>query len=166
MILSIPRYIFQFIVLVLLQVLLLNNIHFLGFVNPYLYILFIVVFPLNAPRPLFLFVAFLLGLTLDIFTNTLGIHAFATVFVAFIRPYILSLYIPRDNHDYVIPSMSSFGQASFIKYAVTMVLVHHAVLFLIEAFSFRSIGFLILKILLNSLLTLLLLLPIEAYKRK
>jgi rod shape-determining protein MreD len=164
--LSIPRYIIQFIFLVLLQVLLLNNIHFLGFVNPYLYILFIIVFPLSAPRPLFLVVAFLLGFSIDIFTNTLGIHAFATVLAAFIRPYVLGLYIPRDNHDYEIPSMSTFGEAAFIKYAVTMVLAHHAVLFLMEAFSFKSLGFLVLKISLNAILTLVLLLPIEAYKRK
>ena len=164
--LSVPRYIFQFILLVLVQVLLLNNIHFLGFVNPYLYILFLIVFPLNAPRPLFLIVAFLLGFIVDIFTDTLGIHAFATVFTAFVRPHILGMYIPRDNHDYELPSMVNFGEVVFIKYAVTMVLTHHLVLFLMEAFSFSSFGFLFLKIILNSILTLILLLPIEAYKRK
>jgi rod shape-determining protein MreD len=166
MITTIPRYIGLFILLLFVQIFLLNNIHFLGFVNPYLYILFILIFPLNAPRPVFLIVAFLLGFTLDIFCNTLGIHAFASVFAAFIRPYVMSLYIPRDNHDYVIPSVATFGEAAFIKYAVTLVLAHHFVLFLMEAFSFQNFGVLLLKILLNSALTIVLVISIERYKRR
>ena len=75
--------IFSFILLVLVQVLVLNNIQFLGYIDPYLYILFILVLPVQMPRWFLLILAFALGITIDIFSNTLGMQAFATVFIAF-----------------------------------------------------------------------------------
>ena len=83
--------IFRFILLVLFQVLVLNNIQFLGYINPYLYILFILSLPVQMPRWFLLVLAFILGLSIDIFSNTLGMHAFATVFVAFFREGIIKL---------------------------------------------------------------------------
>jgi rod shape-determining protein MreD len=130
-------------------------------------VLFIITLPLNINRSLLLFLAFVLGLSIDIFSNTLGVHAFATVFVAFFREYIIKLILPRDdNYDLTIPSMISFGQSQFVKYAVMMVLIHHIVLFVVEAFSLQNFWFLVLRILLNSAFTLILLLGIERLKVK
>ena len=69
--------IFRFIILVLVQVLVLNNIQFLGYINPYIYILFILSLPVRTPRWASLLLAFVLGLTIDIFANTPGMHASA-----------------------------------------------------------------------------------------
>lgn len=159
--------ILRFIVLVLVQVLILNNIKFLGFINPYLYILFIIVLPISISRSLLLVLAFALGLCIDIFSNTFGIHAFATVFAAFMREPFIKLLLPRDdNHDIVIPSMHSFGKNQFIKYAVLMVLTHHIVLFVVEAFSFSNITSLGLRTISSSAFTLILLLSIERLKMR
>lgn len=163
---STAKYIVRFLLLVLVQVLILNNIKFLGFINPYLYILFIITVPISTPRIFLLLIAFVLGLSIDIFCNTPGVHAFATVFVAFMKDPLIRLFAPRDNYDYVEPSMQTFGMNQFVKYAVLMVLIHHTVLFSVEAFSFQNLGLLILKILLNSIFTLLLLLSIERFKLK
>lgn len=81
--------IIRFIILVLLQVLLLNNINFLGYINPYFYVLFLVLYPFNTPQTLFLLVAFLLGISIDTFEDSGGINAAACVVVAFIRPAVL-----------------------------------------------------------------------------
>src|SRR5690554_2947243 len=104
------KYPFQFILLVLLQVLILNNIHFSGFVNPYLYIIFILWLPFDIPKPLLLITAFFLGLVIDIFGSTLGMHASACVFMAFCRPFVLQLISPRDGYDVnQNPGITDFG---------------------------------------------------------
>jgi len=159
--------IFRFIVLVLVQVLILNNIKFLGFINPYLYVLFIIILPLNISRSFLLILAFALGLSIDIFSNTMGVHAFATVFVAFMREPLIKLLIPRDdNHEIVVPSMLSFGKSQFIKYAILMVLCHHIVLFFIESFSFSNFISFSTRALSSSAFTLVLLLSIERLKMR
>lgn len=159
--------ILSFFVLVLVQVLILNNIKFLGFINPYLYILFIISLPVNINKVALLLMAFLLGLSIDIFSNTLGVHAFSTVFVAFFRENIIKLLIPRDdNFDMTVPSMLSFGRSQFVKYAIIMVVAHHAILLTVEAFSLNNFWFLILRILLNSTFTILLILGLERLKLK
>ncbi|MBN2829899.1 MAG: rod shape-determining protein MreD [Candidatus Cloacimonetes bacterium] len=157
----------SFIVLVLVQVLILNNIKFLGIINPYLYILFILTLPLSINRGLLLFLAFVLGLSIDIFSNTPGMHAFATVFVAFFRNPIIKLLIPRDdNYELIIPSMKSFGMGQFVRYAVLMVLVHHLILFSVESFSLNALGLLFLRLFFSSIFTLLLVLGIERLRLK
>ena len=80
--------IFRFIVLIALQILVFNNIKLFGYLDPFPYVLFIILYPVNSNKSLFLFMSFLLGLTLDMFGDTGGIHATACLLVAFIRPSI------------------------------------------------------------------------------
>lgn len=161
------RNILHFFLLVLVQVLILNNIKFLGFINPYIYILFIITLPVNVNKAFLLVLAFVLGLSVDIFCNTLGVHAFATVFVAFFRENIIKLLIPRDdNYDLTVPSMHTFGLSQFVKYTIIMVLVHHTILLLIESFSLHNFWYLMLRIILNSTFTILLIVGIERIKVK
>ena len=116
--------------------LILNQIQFNGFVNPYVYILFILLLPLSTPRYLLLILAFLLGLMVDVFLNSLGVHAAASVFIAYIRPLIIRVISNReeDRSDYPGLMQNSFGW--FLSYASIMVFLHHLVLFYLEVFSF------------------------------
>ncbi len=139
MINHLPRYILNFIVLVLLQVLVLNNLQFSGYLNPFLYILFIITLPFQTPRWFLLILGFITGLTIDIFMNTLGIHAAATVFMAFLRPSILSSFAPRDGYEPgTRPVPGDYGFGWFFKYTALMVVTHHLFLFFVEAFSIQS----------------------------
>ena len=79
------RYILQFVLLVLVQVLLLNNIAFSGILNPYLYVYFLIILPVDFRPTLGLIIGFLLGLSIDLFSQTLGMHTIATTFAAFCR---------------------------------------------------------------------------------
>ena len=79
----------MFVSLVLIQVLILNQIQLGGFINPYIYILFVILLPLSAPRYAVMLLGFVLGLTIDVFMNSLGIHAAATVFIAYLRPLVI-----------------------------------------------------------------------------
>ena len=86
---TVTQNIIRFIILVLIQVLILNNINFLGYINPYIYVLFILLYPIHNNRLLFIFLSFLLGLSVDLFLDSGGVHAAASVLVAYIRPLIL-----------------------------------------------------------------------------
>ena len=81
--------IIRFLGLIFLQVFLLNNINLGGYINPYLYIIFIILFPLDGNKGLLIFLSFLLGLSVDIFEDSGGIHAAACAFIAYIRPVVL-----------------------------------------------------------------------------
>ncbi len=160
------RYIFMFIVVVLLQVLLLNNICFLGFINPYLYVYFILVLPSSLNKDLTLLLGFLLGLVIDIFCGTLGCHAFATTALAYLKPYFQKVFGPREIYESVVPSMSSYGMKMFLQYVAYLVFIHHFIFFLIEAFTVSNIGHTILYSFLCSIFTILLIFLVEKLSGK
>ena len=139
MIKDLLKYSLMLLVLVLLQVLLLNNIQFSGYINPYLYVLFILLLPFETPRYLLLFLGFLLGLSIDIFSNTPGIHASATTFMAFLRPYTIELISSRDNIEAnTPPRLKNMGLGWFLRYTIILVFAHHLFLFYIEVFTFTG----------------------------
>jgi rod shape-determining protein MreD len=154
----------RFILLLLLQVLIFNNIRFLGYVNPLLYILFFISLPSNTNRPLLLGLAFLMGTLLDIFSNTPGMYAFATVFIAFARKNILQLFVPRDMYAAYEPTMKVLGISIFLKYTATMVVALHLLLFTLEAFSFQNYWMVLVKTVVNSAITLALLMATQKYR--
>ena len=155
--------IFRFILLVLLQVLVLNNIQFMGYINPYLYILSL---PYQTPKWFVLLLGFTLGLTIDVCSNTMGMHAFATVFVAFLRGGTIKLFTSIEEGNNPTPSFHTFGVSAYIKYVVLMVFIHHAILFYLEAFSFVHFWIISTKILLSSVVTILLIFGIQSFNKK
>lgn len=155
----------QFIFLVLLQVLVLNNLQFSGYINPYLYIVFIFWLPIETPRWLLMLVAFTLGLTIDIFSDTLGMHASACVFLAFCRPYVLQLVSPRDGYETnQRPSIQDFGFRWFILYASLLTLLHHLFLFYVEVFRFSDFGSTLGRALASTIFTLLLITITQVFR--
>jgi hypothetical protein len=157
MIRDFPRYILQFFLLVLLQVLLLNNIHLGGYLNPYMYILFILLLPFDTPPWLVLILGFLLGMSVDLFMNTIGMHASATVFMAFLRPGVLKLIAPRDGYEAgTLPRISQQGAEWFIRYALILTFGHHLFLFFAEAFHFADFFATLLRIILSTIFSSLL----------
>ena len=146
---------FRFIFLILLQVLLLNNINFLGYVNPYLYVLFIILYPFNGNQTLFLLLSFLLGLGVDIFEDSGGINAAACLVAAYIRPVILRFSF-GVSYDYQTIKFSNTPIGSRISYVVILVLVHHFILFLLEFFNFAHLLLLLKKTFYSGLFTIVL----------
>jgi len=150
------RNIGRFIVLVLFQVLVLNNIQFSGYVNPFMYVLFILLLPFETPRWLLLLSGFLLGLSVDIFSNTLGLHASATVFMAFMRPYVLRIISPRDGYETgTFPRVFYYGVTWFLNYAIILVVMHHLFLFYIEVFRFAEFFRTLLRVILSASFSIL-----------
>jgi len=166
MINSFLRFGLIFILLILLQVLLFNNIQFSGYVNPYIYIMIVLLLPFNIPAWLLLIVAFLTGLTIDFFSGSPGMHASATVFAGFFRPYVLRLISPRDGYELGSDlSMLTYGFRWFFIYASIIVLIHHITLFYLEVFRFADFFRTLLRVLLSSLFSITFILLMEFYRK-
>jgi rod shape-determining protein MreD len=146
----------RFVFLILFQVLILNNIQFNGYINPYFYIYFILLLPFETPHWLLMISAFLLGISLDAFTNTFGLNASACVLMAFVRPFVIKSI--STGTEFMIghsPSLKNQGIKWFAYYSIILVLVHHFTLFYLEIFRFTEFFQTLLRILLSSLFTLI-----------
>ena len=158
------EFLFWFVGLVLFQVLLLNHIQIAGVINPFLYIYFIIALPIHTNRISLIFTGFFLGLLIDAFSNTWGIHAMATTLIAFLRPYIFSIVSTQEELDRVMPRFRTMG-VNYVKYIVMIVFLHHLSLFLLEAFSFEYFGIVLLKTLVSSLITIVLIFTLEKVRK-
>ena len=150
MINNILRGFIYFVVLVLVQVLILNNIHFLRVATPFLY-LYVVFF------------SFLIGLTIDVFSNTPGMHAFACTLAGFIRHSLIQLLMGKDLPEGINPSYKTFGYGGFFRYTLLFVVIHHVALFLIESLTLFDPLFLAIRIAASVVTTTLLICTIEAF---
>lgn len=144
----------RFIVLVLVQGLVLNHINFLGYINPYIYILFIILYPVKNNRSLFIFLSFLLGLSVDIFSDSGGVHAAASVTIAFLRPgFLKSVFGALYEHQTI--KFSNIDFAPKLSYISLVTIVHHFILFTLEIFSLSKIILVAQKTLFSSIFTII-----------
>lgn len=154
--------IFRAIGLVLLQVLVLNKINLHGWINPYVYPLFILLLPFRIPHWVLLLFAFGMGLTIELFTYNYGIHAAACVLMAFIRPAIIAMFSSHNQFEHVIsPNLKFLGFRFFISYISIAIFIHHFVLFFIDSIGgFHLLEF-IIRVLMSSLFSVILILLVE-----
>lgn len=159
-----------FLVFVLLQVLVVNNIRLFGIVTPFIYIYVLLKMPIDMSRTSEIAISFLLGFAIDLFSNTYGMHAAACSFIGFIRTPILERFVDmKDLPDGSIPSYRLFGFGKFIRFVLLMVTLHHIALFLIESFSLFQPWRMMVRMSLSIVLSFLLILVLEAFnlgKRK
>lgn len=167
MINRLPRYIIVFVLLVLAQILLFNNIQVSGYLNPYIYILFILILPFEVPNWSLLVAGFLVGITIDLFSHTIGMHTSATVFMAFLRPHILRSMEPRDGYDSdTEPSIQDYGLRWFFKYTAILTLAHHFFLFYIEVFKLENFFQTFSRAILSAIMSVVIILLIKVFIRK
>ena len=151
------EYTILFVVMALLQVFLFSRIGVSVYSHPLAYVAFIILLPMEIAPLLLLTLGLLMGVTMDVFMGTAGINTIATLFVAFCRPTLLNLLAGKDEvKDGGIPNVNRLGIKKFIKYASFMVLLHSTVLFIFETLSLHFFYLTLLRILLSSAVTLLL----------
>jgi hypothetical protein len=127
----------------------------LGYVNPYLYILFIISCPLDGNRSLLIFLSFLLGLSIDLFGDSGGVHAAASVFIAYLRSPILKFSF-GVSYEYNMIRIDKAPLIERLTYISLMVLVHHLVLFILEIFSLSHILLLLKSTLFSGIFSVIL----------
>ena len=156
---TLVKHIIRFVVLTLVQVLLLNNMNLGGYLNPTIYILFILLLPEGINKSFLLILAFATGFTIDIFNGTPGLNAAATVMMAFFMPSVRNLFFKNiDFSPGEIPNLKKVGLGSFFRYTLTLVFIQHFTLFFLEAFSFSLFFFTLARIALGTLLSTLVIL--------
>ncbi len=156
---TLVKNILRFILLILVQFYVLDKIHLHQMVTPYLYFLFILWMPFSIGRGWQMLLAFLLGFTLDSFRHSPGFHAAACVLIAYVRPFLINILIPQEGADsnYDEPSARSMGGVfPYMIYAGVLTLIHHAWLFLLEAVEFGNFWYFIVKTLLSTIISLVL----------
>jgi hypothetical protein len=161
--------IIRFVVLVLVQVFLLKNISLYNLSVPYLYILFILLLPLETPNILLFSLSFILGLTIDAFYDTPGLHAASCVVLALVRVLFISITVQREGFDNEPePTLGNMGFRWFFTYASVLTLFHHFFLFNLEVFRLSEIQFTLLRFISSSVFTLFLILisSFLFYRRK
>lgn len=127
----------RFILLVLVQVLVFNQLNFFGFINPMVYILFLYWYPIKENRAAFIGLSFVLGLSIDLFSDTMALHAASTVTIAYIRPAIMR-FVFGVNIEFQSFRLGSSTKAQQITFLTLLIVVHHLVFFTLEIFSLAN----------------------------
>lgn len=146
--------IFRFILLLAVQIIIFNNINFMGFVSPFPYILFIILYPVNGNKSGLLFASFLLGLIMDMFSNSGGIHTTACIVLAYFRPFIFKFSFGL-SYEYQTVKLNDVITPERFSFILLSVVIHHFTLFLLEAFQFTFFWDILLRTLLSTLFTII-----------
>lgn len=147
--------------LVVLQIFVLNRIQWFGVATPFLYIYLILTMDHSMSRNSLMLWAFAIGLVVDILSNTFGIHAAASTFIAFIRPVLIRLFFLRDENELFEPGIRVMGTGAFWHYALTCTVIHSSVVCLLQFFSLSHPLMLLTRILACTLLTMVFVMAIE-----
>lgn len=157
----------RFIGLVLLQSLVLNNINLFGYINPMVYVLWFILFPIRKNKIPFLVLSFLLGLSIDFFSNSGGIHAAASVFIAFIRLPILKSVLNKSDFDYILFNIRAIPFIKAFFFIAFITGIHHLVVFSLEYFSLKALVPILKNSFYTSILTVFIsILGIILFKKK
>ncbi|MCM4166948.1 hypothetical protein KCTC52924_01804 [Arenibacter antarcticus] len=145
--------IIRFILLILVQVLVFNKLNFFGYINPMVYIIFLYWYPIKEKRSLFILLCFLLGIMVDWFSDTMAIHAAATVTIAYLRPTIMRFCF-GVNIEFQNFKLTNSTKAQQITFLLLLIIIHHLIFFTLEIFSFKNTLLILKKVLFTSMATL------------
>jgi rod shape-determining protein MreD len=156
----------MFVVLLVVQVLVLNHVWLLNVATPLLYVYFAITFPRNSEKGEVLVWCFLLGLLIDIFSNTPGLAASALTLIGMIQVYLVELFIPRDSAENIEVSAATLGWGKFTTLSGILTLIYCLLFFLLEAFNFFDWQLWLLRTLCSAALSLVMMLAIESIRSK
>lgn len=144
----------QFFLLLAAQIIIFNNIDLFGYINPFPYILFIILFPVNGNKQLLIVTSFLLGITMDLFSNSGGVHAAACLILAYARPYIFKFAFGL-SYEYQTIKINDALTPERFSFLLVAVVIHHFALFILEVFQLSSLWDILLRTVIGTLFTLL-----------
>ncbi len=156
----------MFLSLLVVQVLILNHVHFLGVGTPLLYVYFAITFRRNFPKWLVLVSCFLLGLMVDTFSNTPGLASSVMTLAGLAQCYLMELIAPRDSAEDLEASMKTLGFSKFLTLSAIITTLYCMLFFALEAFNFFDVLMWLARSLVSSMLTLVLILAIESVRSR
>ncbi len=144
----------RFVLLLAAQILLFNNINFLGYINPFPYILFIILYPVNGNKYGLLMASFFLGLLMDMFLNSGGVHTTSCLVLAFFRPAFFKFSFGL-SYEYQTVKLNEVLTPERFSFLLLAVVLHHLILFILEIFTINFFLNIIIRILVSTLFTLI-----------
>ncbi len=144
----------RYILVMVLQVLLFDQLQLWGACHPYIYLLCLLMMPITLPPIADMLIGGIIGLIMDMFCNSLGVHTASCILIMFLRPYLLGVILNDKDRLNEQVSLRSIGMEAFIKYVVIMVVVHHLTVFSLAAWSWYHIGFVLLETAVSSAITI------------
>ena len=138
----------------ILQVLLFDQLQLLGVCHPYIYVLCLLMMPITLSHSADMIIGAVVGLIMDIFCNSMGIHTAACIFIMFIRPYLIGAIVNDKDRLNEQISLRSLGMEALLRYVVILVEIHHLIVFLLAAWNWAHIGFVLVETLVSSLVTI------------
>lgn len=161
------RYILWFLGLILAQVLLFGQLEFGLGLHIMVYPLFLILLPFDTKPIVLMLMAFAMGILIDMFSNTFGLHASASVLIAYLRPELFRLFAPRDGYDILMkPSISDLGFRWFLSVCSIMVVIHHFWFFFLEYFKWSAWYKILSNTIISSLITVFILVALEVLTTK
>lgn len=154
----------RYILVMALQVLLFDQLQLLGACHPYIYVLCLLMMPITLPHSVDMILGAIAGIIMDIFCNSLGVHTAACILVMFIRPYLIGAIVSDKDRLNEQINLHTIGMEALVKYIVIMVLIHHLTIFLLAAWSWHHIGFVMLETIVSSTVTILIIIGYNALK--
>ena len=146
--------IFRFLLLLAVQIIVFNNMNFLGYISPFLYILFIILYPVNSNKSGLLLASFFLGLIMDMFSNSGGIHTTACLVLAYYRPYLFRFSFGL-SYEYQTVKLNDVLTPERFSFILLSVVIHHFVLFVLEAFKVSFFLDVLFRTLLSTIFTII-----------
>lgn len=164
---EIIHYSLWFLLYLLLQILILRNIVLFDYAFCFVYIAGILLLPAEINRTLLLIMGFLTGLLVDVFYNTLGMHAAATLLIAYLRPFWIHFQLEtKGTTERLEISIPELGVGGYLVYLLPLVFIHHSALFLIEMSHFGMIGYTLLRIVASTLFTTFLITVLHLFSKR
>ena len=146
--------IFRFLLLLAVQIIVFNNMNFLGYISPYPYVLFIILYPVNGNKFGLLFASFLLGIIMDMFSNSGGIHTTACLVLAYYRPYLFRFSFGL-SYEYQTVKLNDVLTPERFSFILLSVVIHHFILFILEAFEISFFFDVLIRTLLSTVFTII-----------
>ena len=156
----------RYLLIMVLQVLLFDQLQLWGACHPYIYVLCLLMMPITLPHSADMLIGAFAGFIMDIFCNSLGVHMAACILLMYIRPYLIGVIVNDKDRLNEQISLHAIGMEALLKYTVIMVLIHHLTIFSLAAWSWSHMGFVLLETIVSSTITILLVIGYNVLRYK
>lgn len=156
----------RYLLIMVLQVLLFDQLQLWGACHPYIYVLCLLMMPITLPHNVDMLIGAFAGFIMDIFCNSLGVHMAACILLMYIRPYLIGVIVNDKDRLNEQISLHSIGMEALLKYTVIMVFIHHLTVFSLAAWSWSHMGFVLLETIVSSTITILLVIGYNVLRYK
>ena len=156
----------RYLLIMILQVLLFDQLQLWGACHPYIYVLCLLMMPITLPHSADMLIGAFAGFIMDIFCNSIGVHMAACILLMYIRPYLIGVIVNDKDRLNEQISLHAIGMEALLKYTVIMVLIHHLTVFSLAAWSWSHMGFVLLETIVSSTITILLVIGYNVLRYK